>query len=239
MTTESPEPARTERMKDSHFDHAAAAFRAYGIDLAALDADAAAERIWASAIKDQLVAALDDWARGVLQDDAAAGRRLLDVAAKADPDEWRNRFRDQMVKCVRKALEELARGKEVAELPPATTALLADALARAGAVPAAVDLLRRAQQQYPADFWLNHELASYLQALDPPRPDQAVGFYRAALALRPTSPGVHYILGNALFRLDKLDEAEAAYRRAIELQADSVRRAAPGTTVPAAAARPR
>jgi serine/threonine-protein kinase len=218
--------AHAGRMRNDQFDYAAAsaafadAFRAYGIDLTALDPAAAADRVAASPIKDPLVAALDEWARSLREDDRATMGRVLAVARRADPDDWRNRFRDLLARPDRAALEELAGRPEAGDLPPATAALLADALARAGAVPRAVAVLRRAQQSHPADFWLNHELAFYLMTLEPAPDEEALGFYRAALALQPDSPGTHYNLGNALSPLGRPDEAEAAYRRAIELQAD-------------------
>src|SRR5262249_22070578 len=94
---------------------------------------------------------------------------------------------------------------------------LADALARAGSVETAVDVLKQAQRRHPNDFWLNHELGFHLTD-----PAEAAGFYRAALALRPGRPGGPYNLCKALLRPDKLDDPEAEYRRAISLQKDYV-----------------
>ena len=79
------------------------------------------------------------------------------------------------------------------------------------------DLLRRAQRQYPADFWLNHNLGITLVNLTPPEPDEAVRFLTAAVAVRPDSPGAHYDLGMALRAKGRLDEAIACYRKALEL----------------------
>jgi tetratricopeptide (TPR) repeat protein len=214
-----------DRMKDGHFDFAGAdrafraAFKAYGLDVMNHDVETAADRIGASLIKEELVAALDDWARDKLPNDPEGMKHLLAIARTADPDKWRDRFRDPALQGDRQALEELVRDTKVADLPPATAALLADALARAGSVETAVDVLKQAQRRHPNDFWLNHELGFYLHQSDAA---EAAGFYRAALALRPDSPGVHYNLGNALLRQNKLDEAEAEYRRAISLQKDYV-----------------
>jgi serine/threonine-protein kinase len=212
--------------KDSQYDHAAvskafaAAFRAYDLDVLTLAPDEAARRIAASAIKEQLVVALDDWAREVLVRDRVAAGRLLDVASRADPDDWRNRFRVQLVQRNRQALTRLANDATLADLPPATLVLLADALARAGDPGRAVELLAKAQLRHPADFWLNHELAYFLEALDPPATDAAVGYYRAALAVHPISPGTYYNLGRALALQKKSDEAEIALRQALALQPD-------------------
>src|SRR5438270_763889 len=74
--------------------------------------------------------------------------------------------------------------------PVSTLVQLGDALGEAGAPAGAVDVLRRAQRRHPGDFWVNHELASWLLRAPPPRWDEAVRFFSAALALRPESPAV-------------------------------------------------
>src|SRR5262249_2543518 len=103
---------------------------------------------------------------------------------------------------------------------PATLLLLSDQLFGAGAPEAAEALLRQGQRQHPGDFWLNHRLAFHLQYLKPPRLDEALGFYRAALAVNPPSPGLYVNFGRALLNLEKYAEAEAASRKAIALQPD-------------------
>ena len=68
----------------------------------------------------------------------------------------------------------------------------------AGAGADAVQLLRQAQRRHPNDFWINLQLALAMTRQAPPRWEEAVGYYRAALALRPNSAGVYLNLGVAL-----------------------------------------
>ncbi len=75
-------------------------------------------------------------------------------------------------------------------------------------------LLRAAQARHPEDFWLNYALGDALQGA---KPAEAVGFYRAALAVRPAVSNVYIGFGVALFNLGRPDEAIRAYRKAIEL----------------------
>ena len=59
-----------------------------------------------------------------------------------------------------------------------------EGLAEADAHEAAAELLRRAQAHHPSDVWLNFDLAGELEAVHPPRTDEAIGYFRAARALR-------------------------------------------------------
>src|SRR5581483_3827867 len=92
-------------------------------------------------------------------------------------------------------------------------------LLHAQATDEAIHLLTTAQRAHPADFWLNHRLAYTLDHFTK-RHDEALGYYRAALALRPNSPGVYVNLSVVLERLGRDDEAEAAARQAIQLKDD-------------------
>jgi serine/threonine-protein kinase len=224
------EAIRLERasVKDGNFDFAGAyeryweAFRDYGLDVTSLDAEAAAVRIEASAIKDQLVAALGDWLLVRYYLDLSPDGRLLNVLRRADADPWRGRLRDAFGHGDKHALEDLARDPEATAQPPATLGLLGAVLERLDERPLAVEVLRSAQQRRPNDFWINHELARLLVRLKPARASEAVRYYQAALALRPDSPGVHLNLGLALHNQGDLAGAVAEYRKAIDIQSDYV-----------------
>jgi hypothetical protein len=124
-------------------------FREDGIDVEALSAEEAAARLPGRGVAAELAAALDDWAevcRRAREPDSK-WQHLLAVARAADPDEWRNRFRDARVQPEpRTALEKLARDGRVLSLRPPHLVLLAKALREAGAVEEAVALLRQAHR---------------------------------------------------------------------------------------------
>jgi serine/threonine-protein kinase len=198
----------------------ATAFREAGLAEENEEPDAVATRLRDSAVRPALVAALDDWAATTDQ----AGRQawLLAVARAADPDPggWRNRFRDPAAWSSRKALEQLAddaqkqlddaaRSRQVS---PQLLVALEGCLRRRGGD--ALPLLRRAQARYPTDFWLNYDLGS-VTGTD--HPEEAVGYYRAALALRPDMPAARHNLGKALYDLRHYDEAIEEFRQAIAL----------------------
>jgi serine/threonine-protein kinase len=185
------------------------AFRDAGMAEVGGDIEVAAAWLGDSAVRDALVAALDDWA-------ACAGKHerrnwLLAVARRADPDPWRDRVRDPAVWDDGTGLARLVRGKAAADQSPQLLAALALRVPR----EEAERLLRRAQERHPEDFWLNFSLGDALA--EGKKPGEAVGFYRAALALRPGTYAVYNNLGVALDAKGKVDEAIACYRKAIAL----------------------
>jgi serine/threonine-protein kinase len=198
----------------------AAAFRAYGLAAGETDPAKAAARVRQrpAAIRDRLVAAMDDWALLAHQWEAQERDWVHQVVAAADPDDWRTRVRRARAGRDRAVLEQLAEAVDVARQPPLTLDLLGRSLGAAGAHESAVRLLRRARQRYPGDFWINHDLGhQLLEGKDKDQRADAVRFSTAAVALRPNSPGTHYNLGLALHEQGQLDEAIAAYRQAVEL----------------------
>jgi tetratricopeptide (TPR) repeat protein len=201
-------------------DGYARAFRDFGINLEELEEVEASGLVRASAIRNQLVAALDDWIVRGQHPSRARRDRLVALANADDDDAWRNRFRTAVHQKDRPALLAVVDLPEVNKLPPGTLALLASNLSAAGAHPQAVEVLQRAVQRYPDDFWVNHNLALYLDQLRPPRTAESVAYYQAALARRPNSPMVLSNLGSALARLGRRAEAEQCYRKALALQED-------------------
>jgi tetratricopeptide (TPR) repeat protein/serine/threonine protein kinase len=210
-------------VRRQHFDSDRAdpdyreAFQQYGVDVEALDTYEAVRRIQGSAIKKQLVAALDNWV-AIKYDKALPGwERLRIVADRADPDPWRERLKQAAEKFRRKGdrkpLEVLARDEHVSTLPPESVLLLADALADEVDVRMAVEVLQRAQPRHADDFWINHTLGYRLAQAG--RPAEAVGFFRVSLSLRPDNPGVRTDLANALAIQGQWAEAVTEYREAI------------------------
>jgi Tfp pilus assembly protein PilF len=75
--------------------------------------------------------------------------------------------------------------------------------------------LQRAQQEHPSEYWLTFDLANALNARN--RWDEAIGYFRAALAVRPKSSAVYNNLGTALRAKGDLDGAIAHYQKALAL----------------------
>jgi serine/threonine-protein kinase len=185
--------------------------------------EAVATRIRASELRTQLVTALDHWAYVA---DATGDRRsmarLLELARRVDPDpRWGDRFREpdlwgdrgRLRRLAAEAQQQLAGQASATGPPTPLVTLLAKKLGQKDGQ--AEPLLRTAQARHPEEFWLNYELG---EALRERKPTEAAGFYRAALATRPTVASVQFEIGMALFRQDQVDEAMVEFRRAIELE---------------------
>jgi serine/threonine-protein kinase len=206
---------------EDHFDRATAdrnyeaVFREQKLAVEGDDPQVVAARIQGSPIKAQLVAALDDWAIMTMTISTANPARrawLLETARRAEPGEWSDRIRDPAVWTDRAALEQLAHQASLAELSPQLSYLLAAVMSGSGVDP--VPVLKAAQAGHPFDFWLNFELGHVLSKANP---EEAIGYYRAALAVRPETPAVHCNLGLALKAKGRLDEAIQEYHQAIAL----------------------
>jgi hypothetical protein len=149
---------------EGHFDYSAAdreygvVFRERMLAVEGEDPASLAARIQGSAIKAQLVAALDCWA--IATTDRARQAWLLEVARRAEPGEWSNRFRDPAVWKDQATLQQLAREANVAELSPQLLTALGVALTRTKANP--LPLLMAARNRYPTDYWLNLALGNAL-----------------------------------------------------------------------------
>jgi len=204
----------------------ARAFRDYGVDALELAVETSIDRLKArTALVIPLAAALDDWvgARRLLSEKGAAGwKRLVAVARGIDPEPLRDRLRStwgQPVSDVKDELRRLADSIDIRAQHPATLVSLARTLKLAKHPESARRVLRDAQYIYPADFWLNSELASALY--EQKDHEGAIRFYTAAVSIRPNSAAAHTSLGAGLFGQKKLDEAIACYRRAIDLEPKS------------------
>jgi serine/threonine protein kinase/Flp pilus assembly protein TadD len=199
------------------------AFRTAGFAVRREQVSILAQRIKRSPIREQLLAALDDWTMSVwmVHRDDLAGR-LLALARGSDADALRNRVRDLKLWADRAKLAQLAAslrhapadGKRPVRLSPQLYYVVAWLLSRSSAEGRA--WLHQGRAAYPADFWLNLELGNSL--VGEKRLDEAAGFFRVAAAVRPHSSAPHCNLGLALKAKGDLDGAIAEYREALTLE---------------------
>jgi eukaryotic-like serine/threonine-protein kinase len=178
------------------------------------DPAAVAARLASSPIKEQLVAALDDWAvvAYYLSREALA-EPLLALARQAAPDPvWGDRLRQLKVWRDQVALGKLVAQAPAARLSPQLLHLVGRLLHVDNTLKES--WLRQAQAAHPADFWLNFDLAVTLVKTNPV---EAAAFDRVALAVRPGNSASYNNLGVDLAAQGKKDEAIAAYRKGIEI----------------------
>jgi serine/threonine protein kinase/tetratricopeptide (TPR) repeat protein len=194
----------------------AAAFSQYGLDLATLDPADATARIRASPIREQLVAGLDAWMFVKAPDDPQRAR-LRQVVDAADDSAWRRAFREAALTLDLQKLKALARQPDALAQPPALLNWVGALLYDMGLFEESADLLRQAQQRHPGDFWINYWLGEDLARVGDTHNDQ-IGYYRAAVAARPSSAEAHQILGFMLWRRRRdYDAAIVAMQQAIAL----------------------
>jgi tetratricopeptide (TPR) repeat protein/serine/threonine protein kinase len=196
-------------------------FREFGIDIEALELAEAAARLGRTSIRPALVQALDQWA--AMRKRARGGddpfwKKLVEIARQADHDDWRNQFRDALLRQDRPSLEKLADVVPIRAVSPTTVYLLGQALSDLGAVDKAVAVLREAHCHHPDDFWLNDALGYISKDFcRPPRYDDALRYYSMTVAIRPRSNRTHLAVAWLLKEKGATDEAIAEYNKAIEL----------------------
>jgi serine/threonine-protein kinase len=205
------------------------AFREYGLPAGQGEPAAAIARIQQRPefVRESIVAALDEWITWAGVDKPALDEPALDwlrkVADAADLAEgWTGqvraakRLKDRGKR--RAALEKLASEADVRKVPAQALTLMALRLVALQSVASAQRLLRKAQAQYPGDFWINFWLALTLSFPGTPDSDDALRFLTAAVALRPEYSKVHHQLGIFYKDRGKYEEAIACYRKAIQLE---------------------
>jgi serine/threonine-protein kinase len=193
------------------------ALRAYGVAVGAPPRQVGARlRQRGPVVRSRVVAALDDWLV-LLPREGRQAKWLAAVLAEADPDPWRQRLRRARRNRDRAELERLAGQVSTAGQPPQTLLMLGEGLNHCGTRARAQAVLRRAQEQYPGDTWINLFLGWHL-AQAPGQSDDALRFLTAAAALHPDSPTVLSLVGVLLGKKGDVDGALAVFRRAATLK---------------------
>jgi serine/threonine-protein kinase len=182
-----------------------------GLSLPEDDSETVAARVRDSAARQEIVAALDDWAS--MTKDLSRQAWLLAVARGADPHPLRDRLRQPQLWQDVPQLTRLVQELRVDELSPQLLTALGRVLRTTGGE--AVPLLSTAQAYYPQDFWLNFELGWALY--ESRRNEESLGFHRAALALRPEAiPAYNFIAVN-LAAIGRADEGIAYLQQALSI----------------------
>ena len=196
----------------------AQAFRDDGFDVAALDPRDAGRLLQPRAVRVELAAALDAWAEVLRPLRRPAWKDRLATARVLDPDPFRERVRDAIVRGDGKALADLAAADQVLDLPAPTIVLMVYGTEGPEARERTAALLKKAQRLHPDDFWVNFTLAGHLMKLKKPPIDEVIRYTSVAVALRPDSPVSHDNLGEALRLRGRPQEAIPEHRTAIRLQ---------------------
>jgi hypothetical protein len=186
-----------------------AAFREAGYDPSGLrtpgEVADLVRRLSASPIRDELVAALDDWAWGARGDDVDA---VWAVTARATGDNWRASLRVTSVSAP-EALR-LTRDVPVDRMTPALVCGLGltQRLILAGDRRRAVRWMEAGARAYPADFWVAFYLGIEYMRLG--EHESAAGAFRAAVAVRPDAELARRCLDRSLAKARSAWVAPAA-----------------------------
>lgn len=215
-----PEPGDTGYTYSLSRDAYARIFRRVGIG-SDVDVETAALRVRNSPLREQLLIALDHAAfteRFSAQDTEFG--RLLAVGRAAAPNPWQDRFRNPATWRDLASLQRLVKDAASAEpAPPSHQIVMIGVRLRSlDANATTIEILREAQLREPSDFWVNLELGHALAHDE--RFAEALQFFQAAAALRPTHHVVWTSIGWALISSGKPEEAIAPLRKATALRPD-------------------
>ncbi len=190
-----------------------AAFREAGLIDQREDAAILAARIRATGIAPALLVALDDWA----WIDESRRDWLHEVSRQVEPNATSRQVRDPKVWDNLHALEAFARSMPVETQTVPFLLLVGQRLEFLGRD--AIPFFKRVQRAHPTDFELNFQLA-YLLMTQAKNSAEAISYFRAAVALRPSVVSIRLTLVTALNDVGRaeeaLEESKAAVRSAPE-----------------------
>jgi Flp pilus assembly protein TadD len=195
-------------------------FRSHGFDVLEGPIESLADRIRASAVREEILAAIDDWTVSSTKNH----QRLLRVAARVDAtNRWRKRLLQVKALRDRKKMLLLLDEAKKEPLSPSTAVLLANLIGEF--TPEVVEVLARTRAGNEDNFWLHLALGdglavpreSYVEQRDLARQNEAIGYYLVALAANRDSFVVHNNLAMALVTKGNLPEAIDEFRQAITL----------------------
>ena len=191
----------------------AAAIRWYGITLSPDARPATVERITGSAIREQLVAALDAWL-AVGADDPTGLAALLDAL---DPDDLRREYRTATANRDFVKLRELIRRPDVTRLPPRFLTTVLPLRNRQLPWAEVRTALEAAWTANPGEFRFAFQVGYLRREQMAGQPHVTIGYLRAAVAARPTHVPALALLGISLGMNNQIAEAIQILERAVAL----------------------
>ena len=189
----------------------ASAFAQSGLGKPLDDAAVVAARVRSSAVRAEIVDALDDWAS--ITRDPHRREWLFDIARQVDPDPERNLVRQPELWDGPGGAAQPIPKLQADKISPQMATALARLMQARGLD--AIAPLAAVQSRIPQDFWLNFELGNVLFRTH--RQDEALAYGRVALALRPQSGVAHSALGAVLLEMGRVDEAIDQCREALDI----------------------
>ena len=189
-----------------------AAFSSRGLDIVDGNPGAVAARVRASAVKAELLAALDDWA--AFEQTPAVRDRVLAVARLADPGPWQDRFRDPSGWADKTNIARLADEARPEALLPGTVIALAELMWQHDLDPGRV--LLAAEPAHPGDFLIPFALGMFskLNARDSAT---VMAHLRTARSICPDNVAVLNYLVVECWRAGDVDAARQWYREAVRV----------------------
>jgi serine/threonine-protein kinase len=220
------------------------AFREFGVGENGDDPETVAARIRASNIRVTLMAALDRWS--VVAMTPSRADWTVEVADRAEPEPtaWRKDARNRELRRNQTALVGLIKRARVEDESVALLLALSSLLATADKSPRnfiglqlvkrtlvqeneiQTSFLTKIQRAHPDDLWANFYLGVAL--LIGNKPDEAVRYFQAVIALRPRLLIGYHHLGMSLRLMahpgspEQYDEAIVQLRKGLEMDPNSV-----------------
>ncbi|HVJ82437.1 MAG TPA: tetratricopeptide repeat protein [Planctomycetia bacterium] len=198
-----PDPSEMSRRYDSVFNR-------YGLNVSESTPESVAESVSKSLVLQSLLAGLGDW---FVADPARP--RLRQLLDRLDPESNRIAIRSAIASGDEGRVKTLIATIDGSKVPPWFAASVG--FHRMVPFEDGSRLMTAAWKANPTEYLLAYRIGLRLWGTSDDRLGEVLAWSRVAVALRPSSPFSHNLLGTAWRGMRNWSEAEASARRAVEL----------------------